>query len=71
MAWKCAEVIERTPEADLPATTSTELVKDEETQCKQTLVKKYTSIAFANLTTALDSPSLIGMLMRAETLARP
>ena len=28
-------------------------------------------IAFANLTTALDSPSLIGMLMQAQTTNWP
>ena len=50
-------------EKDLPATTSAELVKDEETQCKQMLAKKHNAIAFAKLMMALDSPSLIGMLI--------
>ena len=69
--WKFAEVIEQTSEADLPATASTTLSMNEEMQCKQTLVKKHNAIAFANLTMALDSPSLIGMLMRAQTMAWP
>ena len=40
-------------------------------QCKQMNVKKCNAIVFANLTTGLDSPSLIAMLMRAQTLAWP
>ena len=48
-------------EVDLPATASAELVKDEEMQCKQMLAKKCNAIAFANLMTALDCPSLIAM----------
>ena len=69
--WKFAEAIERTAEKDLSATASAELARDEETQCKQTHVKKCNVIAFANLTMALDSPSLIGMLMRAQMPAWP
>ena len=43
------------PEADLPATASTALFMNEETKCKQTLVKNHNAAAFANLTMALDS----------------
>ena len=57
MVWKFAEAIERMAEEDLPTTASAELVKDEETQCKQTLAKKHNAIAFANQMTALDSPT--------------
>ena len=71
MAWKFTEVIERMAEEDLPTTASAELVKDKEMQCKRTLVKKCNVVAFANLMMALDSPSLIGMLMQAQMPAWP
>ena len=56
-------------ETDLPATASTMLAMNKETKYKQTLVKKCDGIAFANLTMALESPCLIGMLMRAQMMA--
>ena len=58
-------------EKDLSTTASAEFTKDEEMQCKQMLAKKGNTIAFANLTMALDSPSLIGMLMQAQMPAWP
>ena len=58
-------------EKDLPTTASAELAKNEEMQCKQTLAQKCNAIAFANLIAALDSPSLIGMLMQAQIPAWP
>ena len=68
--WKFTEVIEQTSESDLPATVSTTLSMNEAMQQKQTLAKKHNTIAFANnLSMALDSPSLIGMLMRAQMTA--
>ena len=69
--WKFADAIEQTGEADLPATTSTALAKHKEMQCKQMLAEKHNAIAFANFTMALDSPSLVGMLMRAQMLDWP
>ena len=69
--WKFSEAIEQTAEKDLPDTASTELVKDEEPQCKQMLVKRCNAIVFANLMMALDSPSLIGMLICTLMLAWP
>ena len=45
--WKFAEVIEQMLEADLPGTANTELLMNEETKCKQTLVKEHNAIAFA------------------------
>ena len=69
--WKFVEAIERTAEADLPATASTTLSKNEATQHNETLTKKCYAIAFANLTMVLDSPRLIGILMRAQMMAWP
>ena len=62
-------MIEQTAEADLPATAITALVMDKAMQCKQMLAKKSNVIGFDNLTMALDSPSLIGMLMKAQMMA--
>ena len=69
MVWKFTEAIDRTPKPDLPRTASTTLSTNETTQRKQVLAKMQNAIAFANLTTALDSPSLIGTLMRAQMMA--
>ena len=69
--WKFAEAIEKMQEEDLPATASTMLLMNEEIKHKQTLVKKCNVIVFANLTMALDSPSLIGMITRAQTMPWP
>ena len=69
--WKFAEAVEQLSEADLPATASMSLLMNEETKWKQTLAKKCNAIAFANLTMALDSPSLIGILMRAQMMTWP
>ena len=42
-----------------------------EVAVRQKAAKKQNAIAFANLTTALDSPNLIHMLMWAETTKWP
>ena len=69
--WKFTEVIEQAAEADSPATASTALSMDDAIQCKQTLAKKCNAIAFTNFNMALDSPSSIGMPMRAQMMAWP
>ena len=71
MVWKFMEAIDRTPKTHLPSTASTTLSTNEATQRKQILAKRQNAIAFPNLTAALNSPSLIGMLMRAQMMAWP
>ena len=61
--WKFAAVIGKVPEADLPAQENSSLSMTVEVADRQRVAKKHNAIAFANLTMALDSPSLIGMLM--------
>ena len=65
--WKFAAVIGKVPEADSPARENASLSTTAEVADRQRAAKKCNAIAFANLTMALDSPSLIGMLMRAQT----
>ena len=64
--WKFVGAVGKTPNLDLPSSKSASLAMTAELQDKQKVVKKHNAIAFANLTMALDSPSLIGMLMRAH-----
>ena len=71
MVWKFMEAIDRTPKTDLPSTASTTLSTNEATQRKQIPAKRQNAIAFPNLTADLNSPSLIGMLMRAQMMAWP
>ena len=61
--WKLAAVIGKVPKADLPAQENASLSTTAEVADRQRAAKKCNAIAFANLTMALDSPSLIGMLM--------
>ena len=58
-------------EPDLPESEAAALNTDANVAEKQKMAKKRNTIAFANLTLALDSPSLIGMLMRAQTTEWP
>ena len=59
------------PKVDLPSSESAYLVTNTELWDKQKAAKKHNVTSFTNLTTALDSPSLIGMLMRAQTTNWP
>ena len=59
------------PEVHLPVSKSASLVMNAKLWDKQKAVKKHYVITFSNLTTALDSPCLIGMLMRAQTTNWP
>ena len=54
--------IGKVPEVDLPVSDTASLSTAAKEGNKQK-VGKQNAITFANLTTALDSPSLIGMLM--------
>ena len=65
--WKFAAVIGKVPEVDLHAQENASLSTTAEVADRQRAAKKCNGIAFANLTMALDSPSLIGMLMQAQT----
>ena len=65
--WKFTAAIGKVPEMDLPASESTSLSTTAEVGDRQKAEKKQNAIAFANLTTALDSTSLIGTLMQAQT----
>ena len=69
--WKFAAVIGKVPESDLPAQENASLSTTAEVADRQRAAKKCNAIAFANLTMALDSPSLIGMLMQAQTVHWP
>ena len=60
--WKFMAAIGKVPEVDLPVSDTASLSTTAEEGDKQK-VGKQNAITFANLTTALDSPSLIGMLM--------
>ena len=61
--WKFAAAIGKVPEVDLPVSDTASLSTAMEVGNKQKAAKKQNVITFAILTTALDSPSLIGMLM--------
>ena len=56
---------------DLPVSETASLSMTMEVGDRQKVAKKQTAITFANLTTALDSPSLISMLIRAQTTDWP
>ena len=63
--WKFKSAVGQTEEPDLPESEAAALTADANVAEKQKMAKKRNAIAFANLTAALDSPSLIGILMRA------
>ena len=67
MVWKFTAVIGKLPEVDLPVREDASLLTTAEVADRQRAAKKHNAIAFADLTMALDSPSLIGMLMQAQT----
>ena len=69
--WKFKSAIGQSEELDLPESKTVALNTDTNVAEKQKMAKKRNAIAFANLTAALDSPSLIGILMRAQTTAWP
>ena len=59
--WKFKQAVGQTEDPDLPASEAAALNSDANVAEKQKMGKKRNAIAFANLTTALDSPSLIGI----------
>ena len=61
--WQVTAAIGKVPEMDLSASESSSLSTIAEVGDRQKAAKKQNMISFSNLTTALDSPSLIGMLM--------
>ena len=67
--WKFKLAIGQSEESDLPESETVALSTDANVAEKQKMSKKRNVIAFANLTAALDSPSSIGILMRAQTTA--
>ena len=69
--WKFKPAIGQTEELDLPESEAAALNTDANVAEKQKMAKKRNAITFANLTVALDSPSLIGILMRAQTTEWP
>ena len=69
--WKFKPAIGQSEEMDLPESKAAALSTDANVAEKQKMAKKRNAIAFANLTAALDSPSLIGILMRAQTTGWP
>ena len=69
--WKFKSAVGLTEEPDLPESEAAALNADANVAEKQKMAKKRNDIAFANLTGALDSPSLIGILMRAQTTEWP
>ena len=69
--WKFKLAIGQTEEPDLPESEAAALNTDANVAEKQKMAKKRNAIAFANLTAALDSPSLMGILMRAQTTEWP
>ena len=69
--WKFKPAIGQSEEPDLPESEAAALSTDANVAEKQKMAKKRNAIAFANLTAALDSPSLIGILMRAQTTEWP
>ena len=69
--WKFKPAVGQTAELDLPESEAAALNTDANVAEKQKMAKKRNAIAFANLTAALDSPSLIGILMRAQTTEWP
>ena len=69
--WKFKSAIGQSEESDLPESETVALSTDMNVAEKQKMAKKRNAIAFANLTAALNSPSLIRILMRAQTTAWP
>ena len=69
--WKFKQAVGQTEDPDLPESEAAALNTDANVAEKQKMAKKRNVIAFANLTAALDSPSLIGILMRAQTTEWP
>ena len=69
--WKFKQVVGQTEDPDLPTSKEAALNTDANIAEKQKMAKKRNAIAFANLTTAINSPSLIGILMRAQTTEWP
>ena len=69
--WKFKLAVGQTEEPDLPEFEAAAFITDANVAKKQKMAKKRNAIAFANLTAALDSPSLIGILMRAQTTEWP
>ena len=69
--WKFKSAIGQTEEPDLLESKAPALNTDANVAEKQKMAKKRNAITFANLTAALDSPSLIGILMRAQTTEWP
>ena len=67
MLWKFAGAVGKVPEVDLPSSENASLSTNTDIQDRQKVAKKQNAIAYANLTIALQSPSLIGTLMRAQT----
>ena len=61
--WKFMAAIGKVPEADLPISDTASLSTTMAVGDRQKVAKKQNVITFANLTTALDSPSLFSMLM--------
>ena len=69
--WKFKSAVGQSEEPDLPETETVALSTDVNVAEKQKMAKKRNAITFANLTAALDSPSLIRILMRTQTTAWP
>ena len=69
--WKFKQAVGQTEDPDLPESEGAALNTDANIAEKQKMAKKRNAIAFANLTAVLDSPSLIGILMRAQTTEWP
>ena len=65
--WKFKQAVGQTKDPHLPESKGAALNNDANIAEKQKMAKKRNAIAFANLTAALDSPSLIGIMMRAQT----
>ena len=59
--WKFKLAVGQTEEPDLPESEAATLSTDANVAEKQKMAKKRNAIAVANLTAALDSPSLIGI----------
>ena len=69
--WKFAAERGKASEVDLPVSKTASLSMTAEVGDRQKVAKKQNVITFVNLTTALDSPSLIGMLMQPQTADWP
>ena len=65
--WRFVGAVGKVPEVDFPSSENASLSTTANIQDRQKAAKKWNMITFAYLTSALESPSLIGMLMRAQT----